>query len=140
MWRASADTLYEYQLHNLWELIPGDDQHHIIFYRDDSLLFLLSLVDTIDPIKAFCRDKRYQDPASAISVLNNVYVHFVNRTGVKRLDLSYYSSEFKIFVDRNADPEHGMMSWLGVFTDRSTNSQGIDTLSISVDLVAHSTI
>jgi hypothetical protein len=134
MWRASTDTIDEYKLYSLRELIPGNDQHHIIFYKDDPLLFLLAFVDTIDPIKAFCRDRRYRDPVTEISVLENTYVRFVNRTRVKKLDLSYNSPEFTSFAYKNANSESGIMSWLGVFVRNFKNSQGNETLSISINL------
>lgn len=135
MWRASKDTIDEYKAYKLWELIPGDDKHHIIFYKDDALLFLLAVVDTIDPIKAFCRNRRHRDPVTEMSVLKNTYIHFINRTRVKKLELSYMSPDFETFANNIADHGSGMMSWLGVFISNSVNSQGKEVLSISINLV-----
>lgn len=135
MWRATTSTIDEYIENGLWELIPDDDQHHIIFYKDDPLLFLLAIVDTIDPIKAFCRDNRFRDPATEINVLKNTYIHFVNRTGVKKFYLSYDSPEFSSFANNNANPEKGMMSWLGVYIKYFIKHQGREALSISINLV-----
>lgn len=135
MWRASIDNISNYESFGLFELIPGDDQHHIIFYKDDPILFLLAVVDTIDPIKEFCRNRRHRVAVSEVSVLNNTDIHFVNRTGLKKLDLSYSGPGFHKYVEERADPESGMMSWLGVFIRVSINSQGKETISISINLI-----
>ena len=70
-----------------------------------------------------------------MSVLKNTYIHFINRTRVKKLELSYMSPDFETFANNIADHGSGMMSWLGVFISNSVNSQGKEVLSISINLV-----
>ncbi|MBR3382816.1 MAG: hypothetical protein IKG85_07265 [Clostridia bacterium] len=133
MWRATPATNNVYIMHNLWPLIPGNDQHHIIFYKDDSLLFLLALVDTIDPIKKFCHDRRSKNPATEISVLTNAYVYFTNRNKIKALDLFYNNPDFEGYATQLADTEGGLMSWLGVWVQFSVKNKEKKTISIVID-------
>ena len=50
MWRATEETESIYESFGLHELIPNSDNHHIIYYKDNPFLFLLGIVDSIDPI------------------------------------------------------------------------------------------
>lgn len=134
MWRASTDNIDKYERYGLWELIPGDDLHHIVFYKDNPILFLLALVDTIEPIKKFSHDGRSRNPVTGISVLQNMYVRFVNGSGVKKLTLSYNNPDFHSVAHQWAAPDGSLLPWVGVFVNDSTNPQGEGTLSISVDL------
>lgn len=54
LWIASDNKIEAYKKHNLLELIPETKEFSKISYTEtDSLLFLLGLVDTLDPIKCF---------------------------------------------------------------------------------------
>lgn len=134
MWRATPESVNEYSEHGLQELIPDMDQHHMIFYKDNPVLFLLGLVDTIDPIKSFCRDKRYNEPATVTDVLNKTFLLFENKTGKKRLYLTYLDPSFSKFAYRIANAEEGLMSWLGVYIQHILGDNKNESLIISINL------
>ncbi len=134
MWRATIESVDEYCKHGLEELIPDMDQHHIIFYKDDPVLFLLALVDTIDPIKAFCRDNRHKKPANEMDVLQKTYLHFENRTGIKRIYYTYADLSFSQFATSNANPDTGLPSWLGVYVQHIKKDALNENLIITINL------
>lgn len=134
MWRATPNTVDTYLFYGLTELIPSDNGHHyIVFYKDHPLLFLLAFVDTIEPIKAMCRDQRYRKPMSATEVLENAMISFTNRTGMKKLSLACPHSSFDGLVAAVTAPNDGMMSWLGVYV-QLLNSSSEKRLEITIDL------
>ncbi len=61
MWRADADKVTVYQEYNLDDLIPNTGNTHIVSFDSktrnakDKLLFLLGLVDTLEPVKCIGR-------------------------------------------------------------------------------------
>lgn len=130
MWRASDQRITEYDEFELYELIPSPDNHHIVFYKDDSLLFLLGLVDSIDPIKYFCRDNRYKQPVSHRDILPNVSIAFFNYSTVKEFRIWSDSSYFEEYANALCDPKRGLPTWLGVTAIHPKNS---NHLSILID-------
>ena len=138
MWRATDETVKRYQQYNLDVLIPGNDLHHMIYYRDDELLFLLALVDTIDPIKAFCQDGRHKNPKTATFVLKNTYLRFI-RSGVKKLVITFEDPDFITFANRQITSDAPLSSWLGVHVVYPEKNSGEKekkgkALSIAIDL------
>ena len=53
MWFASDDTKQTYKDYGLDELIPKPDNSHRISFSKQPLLFLLCLLDTLEPLKAY---------------------------------------------------------------------------------------
>lgn len=134
MWRATNMTIDHYIKFELFELIPDNDLHHKVYYKNDPLLFLLSLVDTIDPIKYFCRDNRYRNSISTTDVLENVYLQFLDYSGVKQLSITYDASAFDDYAKEIADQETGLSSWLGTHIRLSDTKGKNPKLSIVIDL------
>ena len=128
MWRATEETLREYEDNGLYELIPDEDRHHIIYYKDDPMLFLLALVDTIDPIKKLSLGKK----STVYDILNNYKVRFVNTSKGKEMIISYESPCFEEYASQLADPRFGMQTWLGVYLKRIPSKNQI---VITIDTV-----
>lgn len=103
---------------------------HKIYYKDNTLLFLLAVVDSVDPIKFFCRDGRYRKSVSPQDVISNFYVGFSCETRAKKLLLKYETSLFDKYVTVLNSSDNGMSSWLGV---RLSFHPGEGILEISID-------
>lgn len=131
MWRATEKTLLEYQQNNLYELIPSEDNRHMVFYRKNPLLFLLGIVDTIEPIKFFCRDKRYKHPVTHRDVLSDIKMAFIVNSGKKEIRISSTNEHFQEYVDSLQNHEEGLPAWLGVtcFTDKEKRA-----IVLSIDI------
>lgn len=57
LWVANSKTISLYEKYELYSLIPTDsDFHHIAYSEQESLLFLLGLVDTLEPIKCYKKE------------------------------------------------------------------------------------
>ena len=114
MWRADDDTIPKYNKFGLYELIP-ENGNFKIYYKDDVLLYLLGLVDTLDPIKAFCRDRRYKKAISTSDVLDNVYLKLINYSGQKKVCIVFQNDVFDEYAMGIINPQTGLPSWLGTF-------------------------
>lgn len=134
MWRATNSSVKEYNKYGLNELIPDESFNHMIYYNENPILFLLALVDTIDPIKNFCRDGRHRIPVTAVDVLENVYLRFIGYSGLKRVDIRYNNSLFNEYSNNIKDENMGLMSWLGTYVQYNTEKGLEKILSITVDL------
>lgn len=82
MWKSSEATKEDYILYNLDELISTDDSNSIISLDNSSendkekLLFLLGLVDTLEPIKNLGRDQNKRPLQNPYIVLEKIKVNF----------------------------------------------------------------
>lgn len=130
MWRATNATISIYKEYELDELIPNKDNHHKIYYKDNTLLFLLAVVDSIDPIKFFCRDGRHRTTILSQDIISNFYVGFSHRKSTKKLFLKYKSNFFDDYVSVLSSSDNGIDSWLGVYLSFN-QKEGI--LEISID-------
>ena len=134
MWRATNDSIESYREFQLYELIPDNDMHHMIYYNNNPILFLLALVDTIDPIKNFCRNRRHRQAVSSIEVLENVYLQFISYSGMKQLRIIYNSPAFDDYANSIAESDTGLSSWLGTHIRYTKAKDKLRILSISVDM------
>ena len=128
MWRATKDSISLYKEYHLDELIPNDNHIHIIDYKDDTLLFLLGLIDTIDPIKAFCNSEGRGTRIPVDIVLNEYCFSFVDRSGAKRISIQFDQPEF---AKRYRDNLIGLAKWLSVDVKTTDNSAEIYLKSYS---------
>lgn len=82
MWRANEFTALQYKNHHLEELIPNSNNTHKISFYDsgkgqkNKLLFLLCLIDTIEPIKCLGRDKNKNPITNPYIVLEKLKISF----------------------------------------------------------------
>ena len=113
MWRATPVEEELYRSYNLWELIPNADMSHKIYYRDNTLEFLLALVDTIDPLKAFYQNKRYKEPVEVAQILKNVSFRFFRSQ--KAFIEAFDHPLFRAKIRQYTNPDDRLDSWLGVF-------------------------
>lgn len=130
MWRASDKTMDTYKEYHLDRLIPDGSGREIVFYKDDTLLFLLGLIDTIDPIKGFCSTEGRRVRIPAENVLNDFYIRFVKRAGVKKICMEFANPNFK---GKYTDDVAGMEKWLGVLVKQSAHDEM--EISIRMDLL-----
>ena len=128
MWRASKDSISLYKEYHLDELIPNDNRNHIIDYKDDTLLFLLGLIDTIDPIKAFCNTEGRGTRIPVDIVLNECCFGFMDRSGAKRISIQFDQAEF---AKRYRENLIGLAKWLSVDVKTTDNSAEIYLKSYS---------
>ncbi len=133
MWRATEATMEEYREYNLNELIP-ENNCHIIYYKDNPVLYLLALVDSIDPIKGFCRDRRHRRAISMPYVVDNVYLKFICYSGMKQILIHFDDPVFSEYAEMLLDPECGLTSWLGTYVNYSQTKSGNRIVKISIDL------
>ena len=111
MWRAPKGKEHLYEDYQLYELIPNSTYNHIINYKDDTLLFLLGLIDTIDPIKAFCNTEGRSTRMPVNLVLNEFYFGFADRSGIKKISMQFDQPEF---AKRYRDNLEDLVNWLSV--------------------------
>ena len=130
MWRASEKTIVAYKMYQLDMLIPDGNAREIVFYKDDTLLFLLGLIDTIDPIKGFCSTEGRRVRIPAETVLNDFYIRFVKRAGVKKIYMEFADPNFK---GKYTNDVAGMEKWLGVLVKQPTRNEV--EISIRMDSV-----
>lgn len=112
MWRATEETIDDYEKYGLYRLIPSSTMQHKIYYSDNTLEFLLALVDTIDPLKVFYRDNRSKTPINISQILNEVRFRFFRnqKSFVESFDHPLFKSKIKQYVD----PRDSLDGWLGV--------------------------
>ena len=136
MWRATPDREEIYRRFNLWELIPNADMSHKIYYRDNTLEFLLALVDTIDPLKAFYQNNRSKEPVEMTQILNDVTFRFFRSQ--KAFIEAFDHPLFKAKITQYVNPDDRLDSWLGIFItipeDASYMKIEIDTKSGKIKL------
>lgn len=60
MWFAKPEDVDIYKALNLNQLIPKDDNSHRISFSKDPLLFLLCLIDTLEPLKTYDEESDYE--------------------------------------------------------------------------------
>lgn len=113
MWRATPLTEETYINYELWELIPAEDMRHKIYYNDNTLEFLLALVDTIDPLKAFYRNRSYSEPVEPSQILNEVTFRFFKKQ--KAFVEAFDHPLFKEKIRQYVKPGDRLDDWLGVF-------------------------
>lgn len=129
MWRATPNTIEDYRTYHLDELIPDGDDNEIVFYKDNTLLFLLGLIDTMDPIKGFCSTEGNRLRLPVDHVLYDYHIHFVKRSGAKKIIIEF---DDPLFGEKYKKDIVGMESWLGI----STRELFDDRLEISIRLDA----
>lgn len=122
MWRAKDDDIPTYQDYHLDELIPDGKLNHIVDYKDNTLLFLLGLIDSIDPIKAFCNTEGRSTRLSANTVLNEFLFGFTNRSQAKKIFLQFGYPEFS---KKYRDTLEDLKDWLSVDIKTKENSAEI---------------
>ena len=82
MWRAKERDIPIYRDHHLEELIPNSNNTHKISFHSygkgqkNKLLFLLCLIDTIEPIKCLGRDKNKNPITNPYIVLEKLKISF----------------------------------------------------------------
>jgi len=111
MWRATDKTIDIYREYQLDALIPDRSDREMVFYKDDVLLFLLGSIDTIDPIKGFCSTEGRRVRLPIDDVLNNFYIRFIKRSGVKKIHVEFTNPNFK---GKYIPAVYEMANWLGV--------------------------
>ena len=125
MWRADKNLMDIYKAYNLQELIPSNDKGHIVFLDRQSkndkekLLFLLGLVDTIEPIKCLGRAnniKRIQNPYIALEKM--------------KIEFNYKKGEIWIEGTQEIIEDYsknivGAQQWLGVTVENAGTQQVI---------------
>lgn len=104
MWKSSESAEEDYRLYKLNELIPTDGNYTVLSldnsseYDKEKLLFLLGLVDTLEPIKNLGRDRNKRPLHNPYIVLEKIKVTFDYKKGVITLKCpeqyigDYYSS------------------------------------------------
>ncbi len=103
LWVAKPDDENLYINYDLHELIPNDKKFEKVSYSEkDSLLFLLGLVDTLEPIKCFSRTSNI----NPYSIIKNIYVKCNSRN--KTLSIK---SDLKV-QERIYSDWKDMGSWL----------------------------
>lgn len=129
MWRATPATEEIYKEYGLFKLIPSSNMQHKIFYKDNTLEFLLNLVDTIDPLKSFYRDNRSKDPINITQILNEVRIRFFKnqKAFVEEFDHPLFKSKIKQYIN----PKDSLDSWLGVWI---TVPENAEFLRIEIDV------
>lgn len=130
MWRANEEVMEAYKAYNLQELIPSNDKAHIIFLDRQSkndkekLLFLLGLVDTIEPIKCLGRAnniKRIQNPYIA---LEKMKIEFNYKKGEIWIDGAQ-----EIIEDYSKNITEAQQ-WLGVTVENAGTQQVIRIIKL----------
>lgn len=114
LWIATDNTMEKYKEYELFELIPQTKWFSKISYsEDDSLLFLLGLVDTLDPIKSFAKSD-----TGCYEVLKNINVSFNSR------NKEIYIHSSKYFSKDVMNKWYELSSWmsLDVECDNENNS------------------
>lgn len=122
MWRAESDNISIYREYHLDELIPDGTQDHIVDYRDNTLLFLLGLIDSIDPIKAFCNTEGRSAKVPVNVVLNEFLFGFTNRSKSKKISLEF---NHPVFSKKYTNTILGLKDWLSVDVKTTDNSAEI---------------
>ena len=122
MWRAEENNISIYREYHLDELIPDGTQDHIVDYKDNTLLFLLGLIDSIDPIKAFCNTEGRSSKLPASIVLNEFLFGFTNRSKSKKISLEFNQPEFS---KKYRYTIAGLQDWLSVDVKATDNSAEI---------------
>jgi len=129
MWRANPETQVDFETYNLFELIPKEDDSHKVSIDDSSendkekLLFLLGLVDTLEPIKNLGRDRNKSPLMNPYIVLEKIKIKFDSKN--KKVIL-YCPQPYK------EDYEHsikGIVDWMNVGLDISGEVFTISFLS-----------
>lgn len=114
MWRADKKLIDVYKKYNLQELIPSKNNTHIVFLEGQSkndkekLLFLLGLVDTIEPIKCLGR-------VNNVERIKNPYIALEKL----KIEFNYKKGEIRIEGPRTIIKDYGQniagaKQWLGV--------------------------
>lgn len=121
MWRAKEKDKKEYEKEKLYTLIPdGSDGEKIFCKRDSMLLFLLAVIDTMDPIKVLCNNEKGEDDQCYIDkVLNEFSIDFVNigtkEDKRKQICVKFNDPRFGKYKEKIKDME----TWLGVSVESS---------------------
>lgn len=116
MWRANQNNKDVYEEYNLTALIPSWDDTHKVYYPDNVLLFLLGLVDTLEPFKAFVRNGRYSNPVTQYEVLDAYYMKFTNYSRKKMISIDSSLEEFDEYCKHMQGPDGDLAIWLGVIS------------------------
>ncbi len=88
MWRSSKSTEEDYRAYKLNELIPTDGKYSVLSLDNPSendkekLLFLLGLVDTLEPIKNLGRDRNKRPLKNPYIILEKIKATFDYKNGV----------------------------------------------------------
>ena len=125
MWRATEDNEKTYEFYKLHELIPDGSGRGLVLYKDNTLLFLLGLIDTMDPVKAFCSTEGRSVRLPLDEVLNNFYIQFTKYTKTKKICMQFSNSNFHGNYKKSIDE---MKRWLGVSINHLKN----DKVEISI--------
>lgn len=150
LWRAELSNIEEckkYEKYGLEKLIPkkSPSDDHIVYCEDDAFLFLLGMVDTMEPLKYFANNNvknRNQIPPvlddfldsndslnriadknienNPYEILNNVHLAFSDNAMVLKCQLKNYEEYYRNIKD--------MEKWLGV--DVSNNHDNSLTIRI----------
>ena len=110
------------------ELIPNKNESEKVFYKDDSLLFLLGLIDTIDPMKFFCFSEHKKERISAELVLDNLNIEFIKSGRLKNfiLDFDHFELRDKRYKEKLEETE----LWLGIKIAKLFNNDNVIKLHI----------
>lgn len=115
LWAATDKTIEKYKEYELFELIPKATGFSKISYsEDDSLLFLLGLVDTLDPIKAFAESDK-----ECYEVLKNINVSF------NRRNKEIYIQSSKYFSENIMNKWNELSSWMSLDVDCDDKNNSI---------------
>lgn len=115
LWVATDKTIEKYKEYELFELIPKATGFSKISYsEDDSLLFLLGLVDTLDPIKAFAESDK-----ECYEVLKNINVSF------NRRNKEIYIQSSKYFSENIMNKWNELSSWMSLDVDCDNKNNSI---------------
>ncbi len=131
MWRADEKTINLYKKYHLEPLIPNNNNSHMIRINQSNegqknkLLFLLCLVDTIEPIKCLGREKNKSKVSNPYIILEKLRISF--NKAEKRI--SIYCPE-RYYLDYT-NCLSGIDKWLDV---KFISEDKDNTFSISINL------
>lgn len=128
MWRADTRTVEEYEENGLQELIPDESNSHRISIESedeeikDKLLFLLGLVDTIEPIKCLGRERNNRTIRNPYIVLEKMKISFDYAHMTINIDCPDECA------DDYWNSVKGIEAWMNVKAEREQQSIGIQIL------------
>lgn len=118
MWVADDKNVKEYEKYGLYDLIPTTTGFHKVAYSEnESLLFLLGLVDTLEPVKCLLKDNSDID---VYDLIKNISIEFNHRK--KRLTIS----SGKYITEEIINKWLGISEWLNAQVVKLDN--GVDII------------
>ena len=130
MWRANELTTPQYRKYKLDKLIPNSSNTHKINFHNsgkgqkNKLLFLLCLIDTIEPIKCLGRDKNKNPITNPYIVLEKLTISFDRNE--KKFSICCPEKYFSDYMNS----VRGISDWMDVELTQDEN-EGLFTIRIN---------